>query len=69
MIIIQLEKGKKILTHLKEMDLHFYGSGSSFTNWHNVEYDYLTVCPRSSDPFYIVSYYIKWVTTSWTHSI
>jgi len=27
-----------------------------------------TICPRSSDPFYIVSYYIKWVTTSWTHS-
>ena len=21
-----------------------------------------TVCPGSSDPFYIVSYYIKWVT-------
>ena len=29
---------------------------------------YSTVCPRSSDPFYIVSYYIKWVTTSWTNS-
>ena len=29
-----------------------------------------TVCPRSSDPFYIVIYYIKWVTTtSWTYSI
>ena len=28
-----------------------------------------TVCPRSSDPFYIVSYNIKWVTTSWTHRI
>ena len=28
-----------------------------------------TVCPKSSDPFYIVSYYIKWVTTSLTHSI
>ena len=28
-----------------------------------------TLCPRSSDPFYIVSYYIKWVTTSWTHSM
>ena len=28
-----------------------------------------TVCPGSSDPFYIVSYYINWVTTSWTHSI
>ena len=25
-----------------------------------------TLCPRSLDPFYIVSYYIKWVTTSWT---
>ena len=27
------------------------------------------MCPRSSDPFYIVSYYIKWVTTTWTHSM
>ena len=27
-----------------------------------------TVCPRSSDPFYIVGYYITWVTTSWTYS-
>ena len=27
-----------------------------------------TVCPRSSDPFYIVIYYIQWVTTSWTYS-
>ena len=27
-----------------------------------------TICPGSSDPFIIVSYYIKWVTTSWTHS-
>ena len=28
-----------------------------------------TICQRSSDPFYIVPYYTKWVTTSWTHSI
>ena len=28
-----------------------------------------TVFPRSSDPFYIATYYIKWVTTSWTYSI
>ena len=28
-----------------------------------------TLCPRSSNPFYIATYYIKWVTTSWTHSI
>ena len=26
-----------------------------------------TVCPGSSDPFYIVTNYIKWVTTSWTY--
>ena len=25
------------------------------------------VCPGSSDPFYIVTYYIKWGNTSWTH--
>ena len=23
------------------------------------------LCPRSSDPFHIVSYFMKWVTTSW----
>ena len=28
-----------------------------------------TVCPGRSGLFYIVCYYIKWVTTSWTHSI
>ena len=27
-----------------------------------------TVCPRSSDHFYVVTYYIKWVNTSWTNS-
>ena len=27
-----------------------------------------TVCPRSSAPFYVITYYIKWVTTSWTYS-
>ena len=27
-----------------------------------------TVSPRSNDPFYIVTYCIKWVSTSWTHS-
>ena len=27
-----------------------------------------TVCPRSSYPVYIVSYFLKRVTTSWTHS-
>ena len=27
-----------------------------------------TVCPRSSDRFYVVSFFIKWVTTSWAYS-
>ena len=27
----------------------------------------LAVCPRSLYPFYIVTYYIKWVTTLWTY--
>ena len=27
-----------------------------------------TICPGSSDPFYVVNYYIKRVTTSWTYS-
>ena len=26
------------------------------------------VCPRSSAPFYVVTYSIKWVTTSWKYS-
>ena len=28
-----------------------------------------TVCPRSSGPFYKVTYYINWATTSWTYSM
>ena len=29
----------------------------------------ITVCPGSSGPFYIVTYCIKWVTTSWSYSM
>ena len=29
---------------------------------------HITMCPRSSDPFYVVTYSIKWVTTTWTYS-
>ena len=28
-----------------------------------------TVCPGSIDPFYIVTYFIKWVTNSWTYGM
>ena len=34
----------------------------------HVHKNWCTVCPGSIEPFYIVSYYIKWVTTSWTYS-
>ena len=27
-----------------------------------------TICPRSSYPFHIVAYYLKWVTTVWPRS-
>ena len=29
----------------------------------------ILLCPRSSGPFYILTYYMKWVTTSWTDGI
>ena len=34
--------------------------------WYSHRIDSTTVCPGSSDPFYIVTHYIEWVTTSWT---
>ena len=54
-----------VLQHL-EFAIHTSACGIwnsfSFTNYLH------TVCPGSSDPFYVISYYIKWVTTSWTYS-
>ena len=32
-----------------------------------VSISYFTVCPKSGDQLYIVSNYIKWVTSSWTY--
>ena len=32
----------------------------------NSNYTLYTMCPRSSDPIYKVSYYMKWATTSLT---
>ena len=31
-------------------------------------YVFTTVCPESGNPFYIVTYYMKWFTTFWTYS-
>ena len=36
--------------------------------WNNFTLALSTVCPRSSDPFYTVTYYMKWFTTSLRHS-
>ena len=43
----------------------------AIAQWDSLVYDpknHGIICPRSSDPFYIVSYYINLVTSSWTHS-
>ena len=45
---------------------YLFKPGDFYTYYNSWQWD--TVCPRSSYPFYMVSYYIKWVTTSWTHS-
>ena len=36
--------------------------------WFRRQVNTYTVCPRSSGPFYGVTYFIKWVPTSWTYS-
>ena len=37
------------------------------SSWFLSPFHFYSVCPRSSDPFYIVSY-IKWVISSWLYS-
>ena len=51
---------------LKNKALRAYHLCTSFSIYHDSQRH--TVCPGSSDPFDIVSYNIKWVTTSWTYS-
>ena len=41
----------------------------AFSGTFTISFSLYTVCPGNSDPFYIVSYYINLVTTSWTYSI
>ena len=57
--------------HFRESDipLNNLGArrlGSAFSDTVHLKTRYstrCTICPRSSDPFYIVSYYMKWVTS------
>ena len=46
------------------MEVFLVDLGETIEVRHNQNEQY-TVCPRSSDP-HIVTYYITWVTTSWT---
>ena len=52
-------KGTKMIMMLIKRKDKVHAASYPWTN---------TVCPSSSDPFYVVSYCITWVTTSWTHS-
>ena len=61
-----------LFKHLALIFVHFLGARAGRHHVHCVEeteanlsplVQLFTVCPRSSDPFYIVTYYIKWVTT------
>ena len=48
---------------------HKYRNQGLYEKWQLKYISQLTImCPRSSDPSYIVTYYIKLVTTSWTYS-
>ena len=49
-----------IMIEFREQDLRYFTCVQSFRT---------TMCPRSSDPFYIVFLLYKRVTTSWTYSI
>ena len=57
------ESARSLLTHYTKW-LNIYISISN-----EVQSIYCTVYPRSLDQFYIVSYYIEWVKTSWIYSI
>ena len=46
-----------------------FGEKNPLLNILNTEFIVSTVCPWSSDQFYIVSNYIKWFTTSWSYSM
>ena len=62
--------GSKNITHTFPQVELFIKSCNMFkmqyAKYLNSEIYTYTVCPGSSDPSYLVTYYIKWVTTSWT---
>ena len=55
-------RNKKNIVYLTKKKYHVYHVHYGQYTLHGC-----TVCPESSDPFCIVTYCIKWVTTSWTY--
>ena len=56
-------RNRVFLQHIK-----FPNSLHHRSSYSELRYDIRTRCPRSSDPFYIVNYYIQWVSTFRTYS-
>ena len=60
-----LQKGEKDIIVFRHQMKKKINSDS----YYDKRYESYTVWPGSSDPFYIVRYFIKRVTTSWTHTL
>ena len=63
---LNLNKVRKKWTNNLLMPAVFLVPRSQGSRWSTCNKYGCTICPRSSDPFYIVTYYSKWATTSWT---
>ena len=57
---------KKTYSKLQNLILVFVHRVQMTQKYFLVYKDWHTICPRSSYPFHILTYYIKWVTTSGT---
>ena len=64
--VLNIYFDKKIV--FNSQNSKFRGCNEKCNDFSLSDVDCTTVCPGSSDPFCVVSYYIKWVTTSWTYS-
>ena len=61
--LLLFTQGQRIF--VREGDLYLHGPGSFIRLAKNCQYTFIyTACPRSSYPFYLVTYFTKWVTTS-----
>ena len=63
-----MREGKKHLKFFIDVAKIFWSSLYHVSHFCPYFFSMHTVCPGSIGPFYKVTYYIKSVTTSWTHS-